>query len=395
MKIRTDFVTNSSSSSYCTVTINGKGTHRFDFGYQGFYTFWFKDPTAKLANASSLDDLLDAIAYSVNGEGVPHKYVRSQLEKISDLERIKSIDIEVSEEIEDRSWDDPSPRKVWYSYNFQSGEKLVRSDTPWYQYHGSGDSLAPVVRDLAGNPLPFVVEERSYLQCVLACDTNDTELVIPEVVQVDGIERTIRGLWTKCFENACRLKTITLPKTIERVAPDALDGCRRTLEEIRVEGVSEYPWTSVDGKKLVLVVSGQKELTVPDGISELGESALAGCWKLESLVLHDGMKKPTVKALSSTPTLETVILSDGSRISVANAAAKKCFTVSRGVIRFNYKKCAELMLDAGDAAEFKWAVEAGSLQGADLDEFYEKIKRKRKPEFKEMKDFILARKMAK
>ncbi len=398
MKIRADFVTNSSSSSYCAITINGgQGdalgrSRRFELECLGFYTFWFHDPEKMLAECKSVEDLKKAIVYSLGGKDVNEALLDKGLSNIVDFDTIESIKIDCHEEIADRDWSDPWPRDVWYTYDFKSGVKTANSDCPWQRYKGYGDSLAPDVRDADGNQLPFSVEEYKDRQCVLACETEDSELVIPETVTVNGASVTIQGLGRGCFDDTYGVQMIRLPKTIEYIAPDAFEGCGESLKQVTVDGFdAEKPFVNIEGSKLNLVVFGGQEYVIPEDVDELGEAAFGGCWNLKTIVLHDGMKKPTKAALSSAPTLKEVVLSDGSKISVAEDDSKKCFTASKGVIGFNYKKCAELMLEAGNAAEFKWAVDAGEITGGPLDDFYGKIKLKRKPEFKEMKDFLLER----
>ena len=125
MKVRADFVTNSSSSSYCAITIDDGKNHRFEFGYQGFWTFQFADPKKKLSKCKSKNDLEKAIIFAVGGDGVPKDHLKLELEKLGDFSEIKSIEIMCHEEIADPSEDDGGPADVWFSYDFETGKSLV------------------------------------------------------------------------------------------------------------------------------------------------------------------------------------------------------------------------------------------------------------------------------
>ena len=136
------------------------------------------------------------------------------------------------------------------------------------------------------------------------------------------------------------LESLVLPRTAAYIAPDAFDGIKKTLKSIRVDGSDAGETTFVrDGSVLELTVSPEKELTIPDDVTELGESAFGGCLSLRTIHLHDGMKKPTMKALESCSGLTYVVLTDGSKINISKKDAMRCFTVKRGIIGFDYEKC--------------------------------------------------------
>lgn len=88
---------------------------------------------------------------------------------------------------------------------------------------------------------------------LLSCQTDETEIVIPENVRVIG----------ECvFKGKRKIEKITLPNALEKIESEAFKGCT-SLERIEL----------------------------PKALAEIGADAFKGCMALREIVFHDGLAK--------------------------------------------------------------------------------------------------------
>ena len=144
--------------------------------------------------------------------------------------------------------------------------------------------------------------------------TSLESITIPQSVK--GIGN--KGIGNKAFFGCNALKSITLPGGEFQMAADAFDGCI-SLTSLEADNRLEESWImyssqngvlySKDKTKLVRVPTGAKGvLNIPNGVTQIGNSAFRGCTSLVSITIPDSVTEIDSSAFEGCTSLESVYI---------------------------------------------------------------------------------------
>lgn len=142
--------------------------------------------------------------------------------------------------------------------------------------------------------------------------------------------RPVVTIYSGAFKNYTRLKSLTIGRTVTKVYPDAFIGCENLTQFIVSENNSEY--TSIDGnlyskdgKTLVVYAKGKKEssITIPDGVTAIGDYAFHGCTDITSITLPDTVTSIGHLAFTGCESLTSVTFGAGLT-SIGDGAFYNC-----------------------------------------------------------------------
>lgn len=133
----------------------------------------------------------------------------------------------------------------------------------------------------------------------MSCQTNETEITIPENVRVIG---------EHVFKGNRKLEKVTLPNSLEKIEAEAFKGCTSLIRIDLPETLVEIGADSFKGCKSL------SEIGFPDRLAKIGDYAFHRCHSLKAAVLPDSVEQLGKCAFLYCDSLETVSIGGIKRI---------------------------------------------------------------------------------
>ena len=136
--------------------------------------------------------------------------------------------------------------------------------------------------------------------------TSLSSIIIPDSVNEIG---------KSAFCGCTGLTSVTIPDSVTIINRSALQGCTGlttlTVDPNNTKYASENSLIlNKDKTKVILCAPGLTSVTIPDSVTEIGESAFRGCKSLTTITIPDGVKEIGESAFLGCESLTTITIPD-------------------------------------------------------------------------------------
>ena len=145
------------------------------------------------------------------------------------------------------------------------------------------------------------------------CPGGIADVVVPNGVTAIGVEDNYSGYLLSPFPSGSKMRSITIPASVERIADGAFSACE-SLTEITVDSgnavctAANGLLMTADGKTLLDCAGGCIDVVIPDGVTEIGGSVFSGSFTLRSVTAPSSVRHIGAGAFSSCYYLTSVCL---------------------------------------------------------------------------------------
>ena len=159
------------------------------------------------------------------------------------------------------------------------------------------------------------IGDRAFLGC-----TSLSSLTLPSSLQSIG-----NGAFSCCNS----LTSLTLPSSLQSIEGGAFTGCTSLRSVIcnKFYKVIDQMLLSADGTKVIAYWGKNREVTIPEGVQSIGDSAFSGCNSLSSLTLPSSLQSIGDSAFYGCNSLSSLTL-PSSLQSIGDSAFSYCNSLS-------------------------------------------------------------------